>query len=137
MMPSALCKIVISFNKNHEYPFVSFVPTIDKAFVFTFLNPCSPSSSTCPPPHIGPGGLSYILQHNCALFCNEGIDKLDPIFSKDKISTSFRRLHIYAFLLNLFVLQHKTLGCVRLAGCVYTGMRQTVYDGVWFQSKTS
>ena len=22
-------------------------------------------------PHIGPGGQSNILQHNCALFCNE------------------------------------------------------------------
>ena len=38
-------------------------------FVFNYLYPCSPSRFTSSP-NIAPQGLSNILQHNCASFCN-------------------------------------------------------------------
>ena len=41
------------------------------AFVFTFLIPDPPAALPLAHWHIGPGGLSNILQHNCASICNE------------------------------------------------------------------
>ena len=97
MMPSALCKIVISFNKNHEYPFVSVVPTIDKAFVFTFLNTCSPRSLTCSLPTSALGAHPTYYSTTVLYFVMKGLTNSIQFFSKDKISRSFRRLHINAF----------------------------------------
>ena len=59
-------------TSNHSLltlSFVSFVPTNIESFVFNYLYPCSSSRFTCSP-NIVPQGLSNILQHNCASFCN-------------------------------------------------------------------
>ena len=53
-LPTAYKQAITHFYPHH---FVSFVLTNDKAFVFTFLNPCS-SQQLYLFPHIGPGGLS-------------------------------------------------------------------------------
>ena len=62
-------------TSNHSLltlSFVSFVPKNMESFVFNYLYPCSPSRFTCSP-NIAPHGLSNILQHNCASFCNASL----------------------------------------------------------------